>query len=50
MSDGIDLINQAGLKLPYWLSRWVAGTVDEAVIPWPASGTLVAKLEQIGTL
>lgn len=50
MSDGIDLINQMGLKLPYWLSQWVAGTVNEAVIPWPASGILVAKLEQIGTL
>ncbi len=50
MSDGIDLINLAGLKLPYWLSQWVVGTVDEAVIPWPASGILVAKLEQIVTL
>jgi hypothetical protein len=37
---------QAGLNLPYWLLRLVAGTVEEADIPWPVGGVRVAKIEQ----
>jgi glutathione synthase/RimK-type ligase-like ATP-grasp enzyme len=46
MSGGIDMACQAGLNLPYWLLRRVAGTVEETDIPWPISGVRVAKIEQ----
>ncbi|MDS4040570.1 MAG: ATP-grasp domain-containing protein [Candidatus Competibacter sp.] len=46
MSGGIDMACQAGLNLPYWLLRLVAGTVEEAAIPHPAHGVRVAKIEQ----
>ena len=46
MSGGIDLACQAGLNLPYWLLRLVAGTVEEEAIPPPAHGVRVAKIEQ----
>ena len=46
MSGGIDMACQAGLNLPYWLLRLVAGTVEEAAIPPPAHGVRVAKIEQ----
>lgn len=46
MSGGIDMACQAGLNLPYWLLRLVAGTVEEADIPWPVGGVRVTKIEQ----
>ena len=46
MSGGIDMACQAGLNLPYRLLRLVAGTVEEAAIPWPVSGVRVTKIEQ----
>lgn len=50
MSGGIDMACQAGLNLPYWLLRLVAGTVEAAAIPWPVAGVRVAKIEQAVTL
>ena len=50
MSGGIDMACRAGLNLPYWLLRSVAGTVAEAAIPWPVAGLRVAKIERAVTL
>ena len=50
MSGGIDMACQAGLNLPYWLLRLVAGTVEAAAIPWPVAGVRVATIEQAVTL
>ncbi len=46
MSGGMDMACQAGLNLPYWLLRLLAGTIDETAIPWPTAGVRVAKVEQ----
>lgn len=46
MSGGIDMACQAGLNLPYWLLRWLVGSVEEAAIPWPSAGVRVAKIER----
>ncbi|HRF42872.1 MAG TPA: ATP-grasp domain-containing protein [Candidatus Competibacteraceae bacterium] len=46
MAGGIDMACQSGLNLPYWLLRLAAGTIEEAQIPWPASGVRVAKIER----
>lgn len=50
MSGGIDMACRAGLNLPYWLLRLVAGMVAEEAIPWPAADVRVAKIERAVTL